>query len=81
MFSVHTKPGDGFEILGSCLKSVFKNLRFRDVLLWTVGLTRFQIFLQRNYVYAALFIQKEGGQLYKLQLFLKLLFVIKPRGS
>ena len=52
--------------------------------MWTVGLIvqiklRFQIFPTRN-VDTAVFTNKEG-ELYKLQLLLKRLFVIKPRGS
>jgi len=49
MFSVYTKiQSQGFQIPLHGLKSVFEKLRFRDGLVWTVGLAveiklRFQI--------------------------------------
>ena len=38
MFSVHTNPNPAFSH-SSCLKTDFLKLRFRDGLVWTVGLT------------------------------------------
>ena len=43
MFSVHTKTKSRCFQISSSLKSVLGKLRFRDGLVWTVGLTGVEI--------------------------------------